>query len=88
MKNIDIEAPDLHDLNNEDSGEEDNGGLVDNLPSSQIRAPAELQICSEDIDDDKPVTDKLDNTKLKWEKSADLAVMVYYDLFRKFLTMI
>lgn len=42
VQDIFIEPPDSNILTDEDSGDEDEGGLIDNLPGSQLRAPAEL----------------------------------------------
>lgn len=43
VTDIFIEPPDCGILSDEDSGEEDGGGLIDNLPGSQLRAGAELK---------------------------------------------
>lgn len=39
-----IEPPDSGALTDEDSGDEDGGGLIDNLPGSQLRAQAEIKL--------------------------------------------
>ncbi|KAI4469773.1 small nuclear ribonucleoprotein sm d2 [Holotrichia oblita] len=39
-----IEPPDAAILTDEDSGEEDGGGVIDNLSGAQLRAPAEILI--------------------------------------------
>lgn len=44
VSDIFIEPPDCGVLSEEDSGDEDGGGLIDNLPGSQLRAPAELKL--------------------------------------------
>ncbi|KAG5895100.1 hypothetical protein JTB14_036375 [Gonioctena quinquepunctata] len=44
VSDIFIEPPDCGVLSDEDSGDEDGGGLIDNLPGSQLRAPAELKL--------------------------------------------
>ncbi|XP_063925174.1 uncharacterized protein LOC135139034 [Zophobas morio] len=36
----------------EDSGDEDGGGLIDNLPGSQLRAPAEVRLVNSSTPED------------------------------------
>lgn len=43
-----IEPPDTGILTDEDSGDEDGGGLIDNLPASQLRAQAEVKLLNND----------------------------------------
>ncbi|KAG5863840.1 hypothetical protein JTB14_017775 [Gonioctena quinquepunctata] len=44
VSDIFIEPPDCGVFSDEYSGDEDGGGLIDNLPGSQLRAPAELKL--------------------------------------------
>ncbi|XP_023018186.2 piggyBac transposable element-derived protein 3 [Leptinotarsa decemlineata] len=57
VRNIFIEPPDVNELTDEDSGEEDKGGLVDNLSRNQLKASAQLEVFQNDsLEDDEPVT--------------------------------
>lgn len=57
VRNIYIEPPDVNELTDEDSGEEDEGGLVDNLSRNQLKATAQLEIVqNESLEDDEPIT--------------------------------
>ena len=67
-----MEPPEPTELTDEDSAEEDAGGTADNLAASQLRAPAELQICVNDdmeLDDQPemaPEMQKIDPTDAIW----------------------
>lgn len=47
VSEIYIEPPDAGIITDEDSGEEDGGGLIDNLPDSQLRAKAEIKLADD-----------------------------------------
>lgn len=51
VSDIYIEPPDSSQLTDEDSANEDEGGFADNLSANQLRAPAELKIVTEQIED-------------------------------------
>ncbi|XP_050340653.1 piggyBac transposable element-derived protein 3-like [Bactrocera neohumeralis] len=55
-----LEPPDEGQVSDEDSGEEDCGGTIENLSKKQLQAPYEL-VCTTN-DDDIPVDDALNNT--------------------------
>ncbi len=48
IEEIFMEPPDTGVLTDEDSGEEDGGGLIDNLPASQLRAQAEIKLVNDE----------------------------------------
>lgn len=48
VEDIFIEPPDPNVLTDEDSGDEDEGGLLDNLPGAQLRAKAEVVLSNKD----------------------------------------
>lgn len=67
VEQIYIEPPDTSELTDEDSGEEDGGGIVDNLSGSQLRAPAEIQVAVRDfIPDEAESFAKIDHTQVDW----------------------
>uniref|UniRef100_A0A6P7H5R1 Uncharacterized protein LOC114347369 n=1 Tax=Diabrotica virgifera virgifera TaxID=50390 RepID=A0A6P7H5R1_DIAVI len=70
VEGIYIEPPDTNELIDKDSADEDNGGMVDNLPASQLRAPAELQVRNSNEKDF--AMEKIDATKVNWDKAGDL----------------
>ncbi|KAG5862453.1 hypothetical protein JTB14_021199 [Gonioctena quinquepunctata] len=49
VSDIFIEPPDCGVLSDENSGDEVGGGLIENLPGSQLRAPAELKLSDSNI---------------------------------------
>ncbi len=46
IQNIFIEPPDVNLYSDEDSGDEDGGGLVDNLSARQLQAPAQAVLAN------------------------------------------
>lgn len=75
VANIYIEPPDTSQLTDEDSAEEDEGGLLDNLSSNQLRAPAEMEIISKDDEESdssdstpvpNPECSKIDFADIVW----------------------
>ena len=87
VQSVFIEPPDNRELSDEDSADEDNGGLMDNLSGKQLQARAELVMDSgarvgnfDDLDDDDNIPEDVPlstfvNKKvenLKWLKQMDL----------------
>ncbi|KAG5897417.1 hypothetical protein JTB14_032109 [Gonioctena quinquepunctata] len=59
-----IEPPEPAELTNEDSADEDGGGLVDNLSANQLRAAAEISIYQQDnTDDNEIISEALEEPK-------------------------
>ncbi|KAG5865841.1 hypothetical protein JTB14_021951 [Gonioctena quinquepunctata] len=50
-----IEPPEPAELTDEDSADEDGGGLVDNLSANQLRAAADISIYQQDNTDDNGI---------------------------------
>ncbi|XP_072401576.1 uncharacterized protein [Diabrotica undecimpunctata] len=50
VRNIYVEPPNIGDLTDEDSGEEDGGGFIDNLSRKQLEANVEVQMYGEEAD--------------------------------------
>ncbi|KAG5882911.1 hypothetical protein JTB14_023373 [Gonioctena quinquepunctata] len=59
-----IEPPEPAELTDEDSADEDGGGLVDNLSANQLRAAAEISIYQQDnTDDNEIISEALEEPK-------------------------
>ncbi|KAK9744399.1 Transposase IS4 [Popillia japonica] len=65
-----IESPDAGVLTDQDSGDEDGGGTIDNLPGAQLRANAEVVLRGSDRDE--ILVSAQNVTDIKWI-SGDLA---------------
>lgn len=69
-----IEPPDTGIITDEDSGNEDEGGLVDNLSGPQLNTTAELYVRDPHSDDFGSVDESMDNVEkvdysnIKWIK--------------------
>lgn len=87
VQSIFIEPPETRELSDEDSADEDSGGLLDNLSGKQLQARAELVMDSgvrvgnfddlteeDDIPDDVPLSTfiRQNVTNFKWLKQMDL----------------
>lgn len=44
LQNIFIEPPEVSQLTDEDSGDEDGGGLIDNISGKLLTTPAEVRV--------------------------------------------
>ncbi|KAJ4450058.1 hypothetical protein ANN_01465, partial [Periplaneta americana] len=74
-----IEPPEVHDQCDEDSADEDNGGLVDNLTGQQLRAPAEsVLISGERIGGDNELEEKKEKSAHR-EDTRQTRFKIYQD---------
>ncbi|XP_050338063.1 uncharacterized protein LOC126764418 [Bactrocera neohumeralis] len=69
-----LEPPDEGQVSDEDPGEEDCGGTIENLSKKQLQAPCEL-VCTTN-DDDIPVDDALNYTD---DDIANLFILFIYN---------
>ncbi|KAG5883569.1 hypothetical protein JTB14_022436 [Gonioctena quinquepunctata] len=79
VRNIFIEPPEANVLNDEDSGDEEEGGSVDNLSGQQLLAGAELRVDQAiNGEPDEPVQDnegpftRPGQEKITWMKKGDI----------------
>ncbi|KAI4471500.1 hypothetical protein MML48_1g17547 [Holotrichia oblita] len=75
-----IEPPDAGVLTDQDSGDEDGGGTIDNLPGAQLRANAEVVLRG--TDRDEILVSPQNVTDIKWI-SGDLEHTHTTTLFRR-----
>ncbi|KAG5871428.1 hypothetical protein JTB14_036083 [Gonioctena quinquepunctata] len=73
-----IEPPEQAELTDEDSADEDGGGLVDNLSANQLRAAADISIYQQDnTDDNEIISDALEEPK-KEPQPVNSVEKIYY----------
>ncbi|KAG5872158.1 hypothetical protein JTB14_024824 [Gonioctena quinquepunctata] len=76
-----IEPPEPAELTDEDSADEDGGGLVDNSSANQLRAAAEISIYQQaNTDDDEIISEALEEPKEEPEPVNSVEKIYYSNI--------